>query len=311
MLKSTLTYRISLLVLVCLFCINSKAQLKDPTFWTPTTTHNKARTNLLVYGGGGAAVLTLAGLYSIWYLDYPQSGFHTTKDWNNWMQMDKVGHTTVSYVVGQSGYDAFKWAGWKEKKAVWVGGTVGLVYLTAVEVMDGFSDGWGFSWGDFTFNTIGSGLFIGQQLGWKEQRFMLKFSYHDTEHPPYNPELLGPGGLQSIIKNYNGQTYWLSVNPRSFAKESMTWFPKWLNIAGGYGATGMIDARQTPEEIEAGFMRHRQYYLSLDIDLRRIPMKSGFWKTLLHTISFIKIPAPTVQFNGSQHGGTTFHWLYF
>jgi hypothetical protein len=91
----------------------------------------------------------------------------------------------------------------------------------------------------------------------------------------------------------------------------MPWFPKWLNIAGGYGATDMIDAKQSPEEIAAGFNRHRQYYLSLDVDLRKIPMKSGFLKTLLHTISFIKIPAPTVQFNGAQNGGTTFHWLYF
>lgn len=310
MLKS-FTYKLLLSIVVLMVSIHANAQLKDPTFWTPAAEHNRARTNLLVYGGGGAAVLTLAGLYSIWYLDYPQSGFHTTNDWDNWMQMDKIGHANVAYVVGQSSYHAFKWAGWKEKRAVWYGGMVGWTYLAAVEVMDGFSDGWGYSWGDMAFNTVGAGLFISQQLGWKEQRMMIKFSYHNTVHPDYNPELLGSGGLQNVIKNYNGQTYWLSVNPRSFAKESMPWFPKWLNIAGGYGATDMIDAKQTPREIEAGFIRHRQYYLSLDVDLRRIPMKSGFWKTLLHTISFIKIPAPTVQFNGAQHGGTTFHWLYF
>lgn len=224
--------------------------------------------------------------------------------------MDKVGHATVAYVVGQSGYDAFKWAGHKEKKAVWVGGSVGWVYLTIVEVMDGMSSGWGWSWGDFAFNTAGAGLFIGQQLGWKEQRFMLKFSYHDTEHPQYNQELLGSGGLESVIKNYNGQTYWLSANPRSFTKERMGWWPKWLNVAGGYSATDMIDAKQTPREVLLGFNRHRQYYLSLDIDLRRIPMKSGFWKTVLHTLSFIKIPAPTVEFN-SNGNGTKFYWLYF
>ncbi len=66
------------------------------------------------------------------YLDYPQSGFHTINDWENWMQMDKVGHATVSYVVGQSGYDAFKWSGWDEKKAVWYGGMVGFTYLTKI-----------------------------------------------------------------------------------------------------------------------------------------------------------------------------------
>ena len=289
---------------------NASAQMKDPTFWVRSETHNKQRSNLVVYGGGGAAVVTLAGLYTLWYLDFPQSGFHTTNDWENWMQMDKIGHASVSYVVGQTGYDAFKWAGHKEKKSVWVGGMVGFSYLTVVEVMDGLSDGWGWSWGDFAFNTLGAGMFISQQLGWKEQRIMLKFSYHNTEHPPYNPDLLGSGGFQNIIKNYNGQTYWLSVNPRSFTKDKMAWWPKWLNVAGGYGADGMIDAKQSPEEIAAGFIRQRQYYFSFDIDLRRIPMKPGFWKTVLHTISFIKIPAPTVEFN-SLHGGTKLYWLYF
>jgi hypothetical protein len=33
-------------------------------------------------------------------------------------------------------------------------------------------------------------------------------------------------------------------------------------------------------------------------------------RTVLHTISFIKIPAPTVEFN-QHHGGTKFYWLYF
>jgi len=314
-LNSLNTYRNLLFLFAFTFSLGSNAQLKDPTFWKPAVEKNKARTNLVVFGGGGAAVITLAGLYSIWYLEYPQSEIHSTNDWDNWMQMDKIGHANVSYVVGQSGYDAFKWAGWSEKKAVWHGDMVGFTYLTAVEIMDGFSDGWGFSWGDMAFNTLGAGLFIGQQLGWKEQRILLKFSYHNTEHPPYNKDgLLGTGGLQNIIKNYNGQTYWLSVNPRSFTKEKMAFWPKWLNVAGGYGATGMIGATQNPsypDEIDKEFVRHRQYYLSLDIDLRKIPMKSGFLKTLVHTLSFIKIPAPTVQFNGSQNGGTTFHWLYF
>jgi hypothetical protein len=265
-LKRSIAHRVFFFILLLLLSLGGKAQLKNPTFWKPDTAFNKARSNLGWYGGGGAAALSLAGLYSIWYLDYPQSELHSTDDWENWLQMDKVGHMTVAYVVGENAYDAFKWAGNTERKAVWVGGSVGWAYLTVVEIMDGLSSGWGWSWGDFAFNTAGAGLFIGQQLGWKEQRMMLKFSYHSTEHPQYNPELLGSGGLESVIKNYNGQTYWLSVNPRSFTKERMGWWPKWLNVAGGYSADGMIDAKQTPREVLLGFERQRQYYLSLDID---------------------------------------------
>jgi hypothetical protein len=41
-----------------------------------------------------------------------------------------------------------------------------------------------------------------------------------------------------MLKDYNGQTYWLSVNLHSFYKGSK--IPKWLNLAIGYGANGML-----------------------------------------------------------------------
>jgi hypothetical protein len=46
---------------------------------------------------------------------------------------------------------------------------------------------------------------------------------------PYRPNVLG-SSLGTNAKDYNGQTYWLSVNLHSFIKA-----PKWLNLAIGYG----------------------------------------------------------------------------
>ena len=54
----------------------------------------------------------------------------------------------------------------------------------------------------------------------------------------------------------------------------------------------------------------RQYYLSFDLDLRRIKVKNDFLRTVLHTISFIKFPAPALEFN-QKNGGTKLYWLYF
>ena len=282
------------------------AQFKDPTLWQQSEQFNKTRFNTYAYGGGALAVGSLIGLYSIWYADYPQSGFHFTNDNGNWAGMDKVGHATTTYVVGQLSYDMLKWSGLSEKKAVWYGGLTGWSYLAVVEVMDGFSEQWGFSWGDFAFNTAGTGLFIGQQLGWKEQRFMLKFSVHGSEYAQYREDLLGSSWQERWLKDYNGQTYWLSASPGTFGVD---WWPRWLCLSGGYGIDGFVSADGSNKEYPQ-FTAQRQYYLSFDIDLRQIPMKSGFWKTVLHTISFIKIPAPTIEFN--QHvGGTRFYWLYF
>ena len=298
--------RLKFLLLICLVPLLVGAQWRDTTFWQPSTQFNKTRFNAYAYGGGALAVGSLAGLYFAWYADFPQSGFHFTNDNQNWGGMDKVGHATTTFTVGQASYDVLKWSGISENKATWYGGLTGFGYLTVIEVMDGFSDGWGFSWGDMAFNTAGAALFIGQQLGWKEQRFQLKWSYHPTDYPQYRPDLLGSSWQEQWLKDYNGQTYWLSASPGTFGVE---WWPRWLCLSGGYSIDGYVSANGSNTE-HPDIISQKQYYFSFDIDLRQIPVKNDFWRTVLHTISFIKIPAPAVEFN--QHvGGTKFYWLYF
>lgn len=284
------------------------------SFWTPSDTLNRPRLHTLGGVGGGVAVGSLAGLYTVWYSDYPQSSFHGINDFPNWHYMDKMGHALTTYSIGQNFYSFLRWTGLDERQSIWYGGLTGWTYLAAVEVMDGFSDGWGFSTGDLLFNTAGSGLFIGQQLYWGEQRIQMKFGYHRTNFPQYNTALLGNGWTEEWLKDYNGQTYWLSVNPASFMSED-TWWPQWLNIAGGYGATGMIGAEVNPMIGSDGqplpaFARGSQYYLSLDIDLTRIPVKNDFLRGLFRVINVIKIPAPTLEYRTTDER-FYFHPIYY
>jgi hypothetical protein len=115
--------------------------------------------------------------------------------------------------------------------------------------------------------------------------------------------VLGDGLTSEILKDYNGQTYWLSVDMDKFIR-----FPKWLNLAAGYGAQGMIYARDR-QNIEAGYRDpYRQYYLSLDFDLSAIKTRSKVVKTLIFVANMIKIPAPAIEFSSR---GTRFHALHF
>lgn len=278
----------------------------------PPDSLNKKRLHTVL----AAEAITVAGslylLNNLWYKDYPRSSFHFFNDNKEWQQMDKLGHATTSCTIGALGYYSLKWAGVEEKKAIWYGGGLGSVYLLTIELLDGLSSEWGFSPGDFTANTFGSVVFMSQQFAWHEQRIIFKWSYHGTEYAKYRPDLLGSNLPEKMLKDYNGQTYWLSGNIASFMKKD-TRFPKWLNIAVGYGAEGMTggyenvlshNGQPIPE-----YNRYRQFYLSPDIDLTQIKTKSKFLKLLLYSLDFIKIPAPALEF--SKEKQLRFIPLYF
>lgn len=243
---------------------------------------------------------SLVYLNQAWYQDYSTSKFHWFDDNAEWFQMDKVGHTFTTYQTGRLMMGALDWAGCSKKQQIIYGGLSGFAYLTAVEVMDGYSDGWGFSWGDMGANAIGGGLAIGQKACWNEQRIQIKYSFHKTDLAQYRTDLLGKSWSTQILKDYNGQTYWLSINPSSFMKPE-TKFPKWLNVAFGYGADGMLGARYNNVLVmddngnTKNFNRYRQYYFSLDADLTRIKTKSKFLKTLFSCLNVIKIPFPNLE----------------
>jgi hypothetical protein len=253
----------------------------------------------------GASSLVLTGgsliyLNQAWYQQYNSSSFHFFNDNDEWFQMDKYGHTFTTYQTGRLMMGAMKWAGYSRRSQLIVGGMSGFAYMSAIEVMDGYSTGWGFSWGDMAANALGSGLAIGQEALWKQQRIQLKFSFYQSPYAQYRTELLGKSLSTQILKDYNGQTYWLSVNPSSFFKTENK-FPKWINIAVGYGADGMLGARYNNVLVmdENGntktFNRYPQCYLSLDVDFTRIPVKSKFLKAVFSGINIIKIPFPNME----------------
>ena len=299
------------LILFCLIFITSSAQ-----DWKTPDNQNKAwdkdlasaldkrKRNILFISEAAIYTGALVTLNQLWYSDYPRSSFHFINDNAEWLQMDKLGHMTVSYYWGVAGIKAYEWTGMKRKNAIWYGGLTGTFFLTAIEVLDGQSAQWGASSGDLFANTTGSLLAIGQVLKWNEQRIQLKYSYSPSEWANTNPEQLGANHLQRTLKDYNGQSYWLSFNLKSLFSIQPINFPQWLNIALGHGANGMV----SPYKKDKDSQRKRQFLLSLDVDLTRVKTKSKLLNTVLHSFGFIKFPMPTLEFsNGKLHA----HSIYF
>ena len=290
---------------------NLNAQSSDSLDPDTAVIHKGRLTGVLI-AEGTLYVASITGLYFAWYKDYPQSSFHLFNDGGEWMQVDKCGHAITANYITRIGYSTYRWAGVKENKAAWFGGLLGFAYMLNIEILDGFSSEWGFSLGDLAANTLGTMIFIGQQLAWHEQRLSLKYSFHQTKYAPYNPNLMGDNLIQNMIKDYNGHSYWISGNIHSFLP-SKSKFPKWLNIAVGYGAEGMTGAfgntiihngQPVPE-----YPRYRRYFLSLDLDLTRIPTKSKLLRGIFTVLSFIKIPAPTLEYNSL--GEFKLHAFYY
>ncbi len=264
------------------------------------TVLNKKRLYLMTGAEAIAISATYSGLYMLWYKDYSLGRFHTFNDNSEWLQMDKVGHATASYFVGKLGYDLMRGVGLDKRNSLIYGGGIGLFYLTGVEIMDGFSNGWGFSYGDMIANTAGAALFIGQQWAFDKQIVSMKFSYSPSLYAPYRPDLLGDNSIQRALKDYNGQTYWLSVNLKSLMPDQKI-LPDWLNLAFGYGANGMLGGFSNPTGSEyPQIERYRQFYISPDIDWTRVPVKSKYLKFALEVLSFIKMPAPALELGNGK-----------
>ncbi|MCK5855980.1 MAG: DUF2279 domain-containing protein [Bacteroidales bacterium] len=304
--KLIIKFSLLLLVFVGLMSQGVDAQILEPD-----SVLHKNRLYWVAGIEGSLWAGSLVALNYAWYKDYNSGDFHTFNDNEEWLQVDKFGHITTSYYLGKIGFDMLRWSGVSEKKSILYGGSLGFLYLTSVELLDAQSNGWGFSWGDMAANAVGSGLFMGQQALWGEQRIFMKYSFHTTKYAQYRPNVLGSTLAEQMVKDYNGHTYWLSGNIYSFLDEQSK-FPKWFNVAIGYGAEGMLGGFENPEDIDGlplpEFDRYRQYYISLDVDLTRIKTRSKFLRGVFNVLSFIKIPMPTIEFSEK---GTTFHPLYF
>lgn len=305
-----------------------------PAFWQPAPRLHPTRFWATTGGIVGGYSAVTVGLAKAWYSQYPRTRLHSFNDWNGWRQMDKMGHAFTTYFESKWVFGLYQWTGVRHHRAACMGAGAGMLFQSTLELLDGFSGGWGFSWGDMGFNTLGAGLFLSQQLAWREQRIRLKMSSHAPRYDrtplqAINSQatttierraanLFGTSLPEQFFKEYNGQTIWLSVNPASFTRKRPQWLPAWANIAVGYSIENVLGAERNSWTSAQGdifvvspaaYPRYSQYFLSLDIDFERIPTRKRWLKSIFGVLNVFKLPFPTLEYNslGQWRG----RWLYF
>ena len=153
-----------ILCFAILYSIPVFSQNGIDSFFKPSDSLNTQRRNVVIIAEAAAISGTLVGLNELWYADYPRSKFHFINDNDEWLQMDKLGHMYSAYHVGNAGANLLQWSGLSKKKQLVYGATLGFVFLTAVEVLDGYSQKWGASTGDVIANATGTALYVSQEL---------------------------------------------------------------------------------------------------------------------------------------------------
>lgn len=313
LIKHSLYRPILLLSVACCLFFSAAAQQQ-----TDTTQGTIGRKWLIggiqtsVWGG------TFAALNEAWYSNYPKEKFHFFNDWDEWQQMDKLGHVWTAYQISRASASSWNWAGLDKRQSVLLGAATGVAFQSIIEILDGYSAKWGFSGYDMLANVAGASMYAITALSKKPKLVTLKLSYMPVVYAPMHQQrannLFGASSIGRVLKDYNGQTYWLSFNLKSIASQSNV--PKWLNVALGYGARTMLGGTENVWIDDNGISqsahnipRERRLFLSLDIDLTEIPTRKKWLKTTLSLLNCLKIPAPALEYRTS--GNWVFHPLYY
>jgi hypothetical protein len=207
--------------------------------------------------------------------------FHvnTEQDYEYALNADKLGHLTFSY-IGTTVYgSAFRWCGLDSVTSLWTGAGVTMAYQTYVEIRDGFSANYGFSWGDMAANTIGAALPLVQHYVPPLRSLDLQISYWPSD-------AYKSGAYNSIIDDYTSTTHWLSVNAQDIAPRAWKqWMPEWIGLALGHSVQN-LDGQGGGQHV---------LYLSLDWQPHRIKGLPSWLAEALRLAHLYHLPAPAVR----------------
>ncbi len=289
-----------------LFSVSSLAQLRvNGSLLEPDSLPNRARTIAAHAVIGSSYAITMTVLGVAWYAEEDLVGFHFFDDSHQWKQVDKVGHAFGGYLTSNLFMSMYRWGGMPRAQAMWLGGMESWLSMGSIEVFDAFGESWGFSWSDIGANSAGVGLAMMNEALWQEQRVKLKWNYLPSPYAgdPAYERLFGSNFPEWALKDYNGQSYWLSVNVHDFLPESgfKDKYPSWMNVAVGYGANGLEGGYDDPNGSWT-VREYRKWYLSLDIDTSQIETRHEPLRVLLSLLSVIRIPMPALRWDRNGLG---------
>jgi hypothetical protein len=227
-----------------------------------------------------------------WWSGERADRFFFHADWDQWFRdQDKFGHMLGGYHLARIGYAGLREACVGEKKAIIWSAAYAAAFQLQIEIFDGRFEKYGFSYADMIANTTGQALAVMQVLHPSLRAIKPTFSYHRTR-ALVNTEngLLPQSELRPSI-DYSGQTYWLSADMNRLLPDgAKPYWPPFIRLSLGHSITDWV----TSEPPGATVRAKRKLVLSLDFDPDKLPGDFPIWRTIKHTLSYYRFPAPAL-----------------
>ncbi|MES2389929.1 MAG: DUF2279 domain-containing protein [Bacteroidota bacterium] len=259
----------------------------------------------------GVVTLGMLIMNKMWYATDTARTWHWFNDNAEWLQMDKAGHFFTVFTTSRIVMHALKNLGLTPLRAAAFASMASFLSMSPVEYFDGFEPAYGASKGDIIANASGALALFLQIRIWGRVVIAPKFSFWQSGFAPLRPEVLGNSFAREMLKDYNGQTYWLNIPLNRLMPPAARLFPEWLNLSVGQSAENMVYGREF-QNLAHGFHPYRQILLSVNIGLTKTPL----WKKHGHRLPFravaywfevVQMPFPALEVG---QNGLRLHWLY-
>ena len=229
----------------------------------------------------GGFILGHFVLGNLWWKG-EKSEFHFTwqDDWVYALGADKFGHFYTPYVGTDLYRQGLEWTGLSRTSSLWWAAGLASGYTIYVEIRDGFSEEWGFSWGDFIANSLGVGWRVAEYYEPWLENVRWKISYDASD-------AFKEGAYSTIVDDYESTYHWASLNVNDMlpAQWRSLW-PDWINIGLGHSVKDVRAHDGTG---------YHELYIGLDWNTEGLPGEGSFWDWLKRTINYYHLPAPTVR----------------
>lgn len=226
-----------------------------------------------------------------WKGDYRKFAFGNDGFLNNYsLGVDKAGHFYTSYFYFNALYEFMEWGGFDEQTKLITSITIPTFYALSIELNDGFT-GFSFSGYDLTANMLGISYGVLQRQFPIFRNFKFKWSYYPSGKIIVTAENKFP-----IASDYDGHIYWLSIDVDGLLPKDMKgYWPKFLNLAVGYGAINVSHEKAGIGETNARGPETRKFAVSLDYNLGSFDVDGDFLYTFRNIVDYFHFPAPGIK----------------